>query len=206
MNFGEMITAFNLRFDIYGSGGFTTTEVTSFLNEAQRNIVEREYKQYCENKRSSSEFQKLIITTAFVTPTNAEYHTLPSDYKYLVSVQLRYTHNGRSITNVAELLPFGDVNNSYSTGSSVFVPAYRLESNATAPNNRLYYLPITASAISISYIKEPTTITNSTPTIVPDIPPKLQDDVVAEAVILAKRSLYAYETVQIDNQLNIQNK
>lgn len=97
----EMIDAFLLDYDLNGSGavaGFEDSEIVSFLNKEQLQLVERIYLEYGPNQLYSIIKEgNLQIAGVDSEDSNEHIGTLPSDYMFHVSSKVIVTRSFKPI-------------------------------------------------------------------------------------------------------------
>ena len=106
MNWGQIKTQFYIKFgDIY-TEYFDDTRLSGFFSEAYRRVVEDQYNIWQNSKKNLTMLSGLMAQQVGA-PTSPSTLTKPASYKYMLSLNLKYTVNGYVYYREAEMERLG---------------------------------------------------------------------------------------------------
>jgi hypothetical protein len=202
-----MINAFLLEYDLNGSGavaGFEDSEIISFLNKAQLEIVEKVFLEFGPSQiYEVDKVDYLALTTTSIHNIN-EYDTnVPTDFMYVISSSVRITRTAHPLVAAAWI----DCESIDPKDSEKFI--------TSALNTPIIIKPITflqngmvhviidddtsiesGDNLALRYVSLPTDLDISTPTVSSELSIKWHQDIVNKAV---------YNAMLVTNDFRIRN-
>lgn len=201
----EMIDAFLLEYDLNGSGavaGFEDSEIVSFLNKAQKELVDflflNEGTSKIYNLVDSAALTLLLVST---DPPGSSYNSniysasLPSDYVYPITASLKLTKTkfpsilGATWRKVL-FIDISDMEKFQDSSNNIILPdpvCYFTSNKVVTKVDSFTTVTTSAANLMLTYVAYPADLSESTPTAVSELAENLHQRVVDIAVNNALR-------------------
>ena len=203
MTWAEIKTQFYIKWgDIY-TEYFDNNRLNGIFTESYRRVVEEQYNIWQNSKKNLTLLSGLMgnLVAAPTTPTTL---TKPADYKYYISMNLKYTYQSTIYYREAEMERLGSLYNPLDL-ATVKQPWYYEDDNA------FILIPtkegVNPTEVTLLYLEEPVPCNlNLSPSNSPQIPDFLIDRLILQALRIAAEISGDVEVFQMQSAEEKENQ